>query len=132
MTAEQKSKAVAVIFYKGTECSSGDSAGKTRMLGVGLKNTNSTYSKLVQWVAGDSSNGNTPSVQGWNIEIPTVCTKTGGEGADTAVFSGVLDGSKNYELLKSAVNDAQTASRANMLQAGIFLPLRNLQCCAAL
>ena len=82
MSNEQKSKAVAVIFYVGTELNSGDDTTTSRTLGVGLAQN---QSRLV-WCthSANANNKNITSIQ---------CTPSGEEGAYT--FTGDKDGSDN-------------------------------------
>ena len=91
LTDEQKSKAVAVIFYAG---SASDTLG-AKTLGVGLKNTG------------------TDSTLAWAMNIDTnitaiQCTPVGNNAA-TATFSGDLDGSDNWQALCDAVSDEGTS-----------------------
>ena len=99
LTDEQKSKAVAVIFYVGTECSN-DSASRT--LGVGLKNTG-TDSTLAWAIS---------SAVGCGTKISAIqCTpsESGSGTAATATFTDDLDGSDNWEALCAAVSDEGTS-----------------------
>lgn len=94
-TDEVKADAVAMIFYKGTDCSNN---GSTRTLGVGLKRSAST----MKWCL-DSANG-------YATNITTIqCTPNGSAGAYT--FSDDKDGSDNLSQIASAltVNDTGTA-----------------------
>ena len=104
LTDEQKSKAVAVIFYAG---SASDILG-AKTLGVGLKNTNDETTKTLAF-ARDAS-GNT--AEGYNTNITAIqCTPSeSGDGkAATATFTGDLDGSDNWTALCAAVNDEGTS-----------------------
>lgn len=96
LTDAQKNAAVAVIFYKGTECSVD---GSTRTLGVGLKR--SPY--YMQWCL-DTANG-------YNTNITTIqCTPSGSAGAYT--FTGDKDGSDNLSQIAAFLvgnNDTGTA-----------------------
>ena len=95
LTDEQKSKAVAVIFYAG---SAGDTLG-AKTLGVGLKNTG-TDNRLA-W----AKNG----VNGYGTDITAIqCTPVGDEAA-TATFTDDTDGSDNWQALCNAVNDEDTS-----------------------
>ena len=93
LTDEQKSKAIAVIFYVGTECSN-DS--KSRTLGVGLYHGVS----LCRWCteSADASEKNITSIQ---------CEVSGNAGDLT--FTGDKDGSDNFEQIASfeGVNDTE-------------------------
>ncbi|WP_287281403.1 hypothetical protein [Treponema sp.] len=91
LTEEQKSKAVAVIFYAG---STSDTLG-AKTLGVGLKNTG-TDSTLA-WAMNPDT------------DITTIQCTPVGEYAATATFSGDTDGSNNWQVLCNAVNDEDTS-----------------------
>ena len=96
LTDEQKSKAVAVIFYAG---SAGDTLG-AKTLGVGLKNATGSGNTLA-WAK--------DGVNGYNTDITAIqCTPVGDEAA-TATFSGDTDGSDNWQTLCNAVNDEDTS-----------------------
>ena len=88
LTNEQKSKAVAVIFYAG---SAEDVLG-AKTLGVGLKNTDS-----LEWAM--NADTDITAIQ---------CTPNGDE-ASTATFTGDLDGSDNWQALCAAVDDEDTS-----------------------
>ena len=95
LTDEQKSKAVAVIFYVG---SASDTLG-AKTLGVGLENTGTDNTLL--WAKND--------VNGYSTNITAIqCTPVGDEAA-TATFSGDLDGSDNWQALCDAVSDEGTS-----------------------
>ncbi len=97
-TDEVKADAVAMIFYKGTDCSNN---GSTRTLGVGLKLSPS----FMNWCL-DTANG-------CATNITTIqCTPSGSAGAYT--FEGVKDGSDNFSQLAAflagtGINDTGTA-----------------------
>ena len=97
LTNEQKSKAVAVIFYAG---SASDTLG-AKTLGVGLKNTAGT--DTLAWAKA--------GVNGFSTDITAIqCTPADGEKeAATAKFTGDLDGSDNWQALCNAVNDGGTS-----------------------
>lgn len=101
LTAAQKNAAVAMIFYKGTECSND---GSTRTLGVGLKRSSSD----MQWCRYSSS---TDCANGYNTNITTIqCTPSGSAGAYT--FTGDKDGSDNLSQIAAFLagnNDTGTA-----------------------
>lgn len=95
LTAAQKNAAVAMIFYKGTECSNN---GSTRTLGVGLKRSASSM-----WCL-NTANGYT--------NITTIqCTPSGSPGAYT--FTGDKDGSDNLSQIASALTVNDTGIAAN-------------------
>nr|MBP3282021.1 Ig-like domain-containing protein [Treponema sp.] len=99
LTEEQKSKAVAVIFYAG---SASDTLG-AKTLGVGLKNATGGVNTLA-W----AENG----VNGCGTDITAIqCTPIESEsgGAATATFTGDLDGSNNWQALCDAVSDEETS-----------------------
>ncbi|MBR3813961.1 MAG: hypothetical protein IKK38_08815 [Spirochaetaceae bacterium] len=84
LTAAQKNAAVAMIFYKGTECSND---GSTRTLGVGLKRSATAMKWCRYSSASDYANG-------YSTNITTIqCTPSGSAGSYT--FSGDTDGSNN-------------------------------------
>ena len=101
LTAAQKNAAVAMIFYKGTECSNN---GSTRTLGVGLKRSTSGNS----WCLHTANGYNT------NI-IPIQCTPSGSPGAYTFTDdTDDKDGSDNFSQLAAflagtGINDTGTA-----------------------
>lgn len=100
-TDEVKADAVAMIFYKGTECSND---GSTRTLGVGLKRSPS----YMQWCRKSS---NTDCANGYNTNITTIQgTPSGSAGAYT--FTGDKDGSDNLSQIAAFLagnNDTGTA-----------------------
>ncbi len=103
LTDEQKSKAVAVIFYAG---SASDILG-AKTLGVGLKNTNDETTKYLAFARNASG-----TAEGYNTNITAIqCTPSeSGDGkAATATFTGDLDGSDNWTALCAAVNDEGTS-----------------------
>lgn len=97
-TDEVKADAVAMIFYKGTDCSND---GSTRTLGVGLK-SHLTYD--LQWCLN--------TAKGFNTNIVTIqCTPSGSPDAYT--FSGDKDGSDNLSQIAAFLagnNDTGTAA----------------------
>lgn len=98
LTNEQKSKAVAVIFYAG---SASDTLG-AKTLGVGLKNTGAD--NTLAWAKND--------VNGCSKNITAIqCTSSdmGGGKAATAGFPGDKDGSDNWQALCDAVSDEGTS-----------------------
>lgn len=101
LTDEQKSKAVAVIFYAG---SASDTLG-AKTLGVGLQNATGSGNTL-RWARFTSSDD---KAEGSSTDITAIqCTPVGDEAA-TATFSGDLDGSDNWQALCNAVNDEDTS-----------------------
>jgi hypothetical protein len=96
LTEEQKSKAVAVIFYAG---SASDTLG-AKTLGVGLKNATGGSNNLA-W----AKNG----VNGFSTNITAIQCKPSSEKAATAKFTGDLDGSNNWQALCDAVSDEETS-----------------------
>ncbi len=97
-----QTNAVAMIFYKGTECSND---GSTRTLGVGLKRSPSR----MQWCRWSS---NTDFANGYSPNITTIqCTPSGSPGAYT--FSVDKDGSDNLSQIAAFLagnNDTGTAA----------------------
>lgn len=95
-TDEVKADAVAMIFYKGTDCSND---GSTRTLGVGLKRSPS----CMQWCLSTAN--------GCNTNITTIqCTPSGSAGVYT--FTGDKDGSDNLSQIAAFLagnNDTGTA-----------------------
>lgn len=107
LTDEQKSKAVAVIFYAG---SASDTLG-AKTLGVGLKNATGDGNTLA-W-ARQTRTSEFPVVteqaEGWNTNIKAIqCTPSTNK-AGTATFTGDLDGSDNWKALCDAVSDEGTS-----------------------
>ena len=90
LTLEQKNAAIAVIFYKGTDCSNDSSE---RMLGVGIKKAkDSSYNTA--WASPESENLNITTIQ---------CTpsSTGSHSVNTVTFTGDKDGSDNWDSICS-------------------------------
>lgn len=90
LTLEQKNAAIAVIFYKGTDCSNDSSE---RMLGVGIKKAkDSSYNTT--WASPSSENLNITTIQ---------CTpsSTGSNSVNTVTFTGDKDGSDNWDSICS-------------------------------
>ena len=107
LTDEQKSKAVAVIFYAG---SASDTLG-AKTLGVGLKNTG--YDSTLAWCL--------DSAAAHDTDITAIqCTPSAeGEGAAaTAKFTGDLDGSDNWQALCDAVSDEDTSGNYPAWEGG--------------
>ena len=103
LTDEQKSKAVAVIFYVG---SASDTLG-AKTLGVGLKNTGT--GSTPQWARYTSD---TDKAEGFSTNITAIqCTPSeeGSGVAATATFTGDLDGSDNWQALCDTVSDEGTS-----------------------
>ena len=101
LTDEQKSKAVAVIFYAG---SASDTLGATT-LGVGLKNATGSGNTLA-WARLTNSDD---KAEGYSTDITAIqCTPVGEEAA-TATFTGDFDGSDNWKALCDAVSDEGTS-----------------------
>ena len=98
LTNEQKSKAVAVIFYAG---SASDTLG-AKTLGVGLKNTG-TDNEL-EWAKDDDVNGFSTNI----TAIQCTPSESGSGKAATATFTGDTDGSDNWKALCDAVSDEGT------------------------
>lgn len=95
---EIKTKAIALIFYKGTDCND-DGDTTVRTLGVGLKHNTSGLAWCTNGAAAYSNN------------ITTIqCTPSGSAGALT--FTGDKDGSNNLEQIEDfeGVNDTTTAA----------------------
>ncbi len=100
LTEEQKSKAVAVIFYAG---SASDTLG-AKTLGVGLKNATGNGNTLA-WARYTSPDD---KAEGYSTNITTIqCTPIVDEkgAVATATFTGDLDGSDNWKALCDVVND---------------------------
>ncbi|MGN0739755.1 MAG: hypothetical protein ACI4LX_06250 [Treponema sp.] len=91
LTTEQKSAAVAVIFYVGTDS---DSLGN-KMLGVGLKNSYEDGDTF-EWCLGGAD--------GYNELSGLICTASTDYFA-TAVFTGDVDGSDNWDVVQANCGD---------------------------
>ncbi len=97
LSDEQKAAAVAVIFYTGTECSN-DS--RQRILGLGLKNSNSDSTPTYAWAKNDSTGYSTKFT---NIAI----SKSTQKPTDGTVyyqyisnyFTGDFEGSDNWSYI---------------------------------
>ena len=112
LTDEQKNAVVAIIFYKGTECSN-DS--RTRMLGLGIKNSGETAYK---WALEDKA-GYTQKIT--DIQISKDETAPTNEtpycefisNGTTYYLSGDLDGSDNWQVISGIATTAgETSSLA--------------------
>ena len=104
LTDEQKSKAVAVIFYAG---SASDTLG-AKTHGVGLKNATGDGNTLA-WARHTSD---TDKAEGYSTDITAIqCTpsESGSGKAATATFTGDLNGSDNWQALCDAVSDEGTS-----------------------
>ncbi len=101
LTDEQKSKAVAVIFYAG---SASDTLG-AKTLGVGLKNATGDGNTFA-W-AKDGVNGDETNITA--IQCKPSPEYDGEAAAATATFTGDLDGSDNWQALCDAVSDEETS-----------------------
>ena len=139
LTDEQKSKAVAVIFYAG---SASDTLG-AKTLGVGLKNATGSGSTLAWAKSGSNGYNNDTDI----TAIKCTPSESGSGGAATATFTGDTDGSDNWQALCKAVSDEETsgnypawewvnayATTANLTgggtqTAGIFPRWQNFPCC---
>lgn len=110
LTDEQKSSAVAVIFYKGELCSSDGTT--TRILGVGLKNSSSESTDGLKWAAdGSYYSDNSASVSLYSTgcrftgDSASICTPTddinGFDRQTSGDKEGVVNGSENFALLKN-------------------------------
>jgi surface protein len=97
LTEEQKSKAVAVIYYVG---SSAEDVLGAKMLGVGLKNTGTD--NYLAWAKDDDVNG-------YSTNITAIQCEPRREEAATATFTGDTDGSDNWKALCDAVSDEDTS-----------------------
>lgn len=104
LTDAQKTAAVAVIFYKGT---SSDVLG-AKTLGVGLKNTQGETTKIYLWVPSGTT--------GYTTDFTDIqCTPSaGGTGAaETATFTGDIDGSDNWAKVCAADTTAAENAATN-------------------
>ena len=99
LTNEQKSAAIAVIYYAG---SSAEDVLGAKTLGVGLKNTGAD--NYLAWCL------NSAAAYGTNITaIQCTPSEYGSGKAATATFSGDTDGSDNWQALCDAVSDEGTS-----------------------
>ncbi len=97
LTDEQKSAAIALIFYKGTGLNSGNDTTTSRTLGVGLKHSND---KLI-WCK-DLSNA-------YKTDITTIqCPATSKAYSNdlTFPFTGDRNGSDNFEQIKAFLKES--------------------------
>ena len=103
LTNEQKSAAIAYIFYKGTECSNDSS---TRTMGVGLKCSATTMKWCRYNTASNCANG-------LATNITTIqCTPSGSAGSYTFTDTDDKDGSDNLSQIAAFLagsNDTGTA-----------------------
>lgn len=109
LTAAQKNAAVAMIFYKGTECSNN---GSTRTLGVGLKRSSSGM-QWCWWICDTNCASDADCANGYNNNIDTIqCNPSGGSGSYT--FTGVKDGSDNLSQIAAFLaGNNDTGTEAN-------------------
>lgn len=113
LTNDQKAAVVAIIFYKGTVCSN-DS--RTRMLGLGIKNSGTTK---YEWALQDKkcyTQKLTDIVISKDESAPTdetpYCEYTSTSGT-TSYLSGDMDGSDNWQIIKNiATDEGETSSLA--------------------
>ncbi|MBQ4013886.1 MAG: Ig-like domain-containing protein [Treponema sp.] len=103
LTDEQKSKAVAVIFYAG---SASDTLG-AKTLGVGLRNA--TGLAWARHTIIETFPLKTDSAEGWHTNITAIRCTPSTNLAGTATFTGDLDGSDNWKALCDAVSDEGTS-----------------------
>lgn len=114
-TDEQKSAAIALIFYKGTGLNSGDDTTTSRTLGVGLK-----HSDKIRWC--------------WNFEkalnknITTIqCPAS--ESAGGLTFTGDRNGSDNFEqigaFLKASEEGVDDTSEVGKYRYPVFYFTKN-------
>ena len=103
LTDEQKSKAVAVIFYAG---SASDTLG-AKTLGVGLKNA--TGLAWARYTIIETFPQKTDNAEGWQKNITAIRCTPSTNLAGTATFTGDLDGSDNWKALCDAVSDEGTS-----------------------
>ena len=103
LTDEQKSKAVAVIFYAG---SASDTLG-AKTLGVGLKNATGLAWARQEII--ETFPLKTDSAEGWSTNITAIRCTPSTNLAGTATFTGDLDGSDNWKALCDAVSDEGTS-----------------------
>lgn len=102
LTAEQKAAAIAVIYYKGTECSNVDENGNlaVRTLGIGLKNTNEEDPRQYNFAKYESSGFAMfdKNICSSNETPPTDGTPyhTYVNYSDTLYATGDFDGSDNW------------------------------------
>jgi len=98
LTQAEKDAAIAIIFYKGTECSDGENP-KERTLGIGL-----VVDLGKNWCDADAQTGEL-GIQGTSSYCTTDGTTWG------YIFSGKLNGSDNYETLLNNLSDKSTITK---------------------
>lgn len=103
LTDEQKSKAVAVIFYAG---SASDTLG-AKTLGVGLRNATGLAWARQEII--ETFPLKTDNAEGWQTNITAIRCTPSTNLAGTATFTGDLDGSDNWKALCDAVSDEGTS-----------------------
>lgn len=104
LTDDQKSAAIAVIFYAGANT---DVLG-AKTIGVGLKNTQGETTKTLVW-APSGTTGYTTKFD----EIICTPSDSGSGKAATATFTGDLDGSDNWAKVCAADTTAQANAATN-------------------
>ena len=115
LTSEQKSKAIAVIFYKGNES---DALG-AKTLGVGLKTLDETKEDglekyNVQFCREQAS--------AYNENIDTILSTAVSQYGSKYTFTGDIDGSDNFAAIKKWLIDNGKTDDTEETELGTFLP----------
>ncbi len=110
LTNEQKAAAIAVIVYKGTECSNN---GTSRMLGVGLVQERGA---TLTWCTSDANAADT--------EINSIECSASGDGPD-AVYSGDLNGSDNFTQIADILKNNNNNDTDNETKYPVFYWAKN-------
>lgn len=110
--AEKKTKAIALIFYKGTELNNNDDTTTSRTLGVGLIHDKTG----IDWSTDAAGEGSSKKIE------TIICTP---DENDSTVYTGVKNGSQNFELIGEYLNsqnytDTTTGSDAENCYPAFF------------
>ncbi len=109
-TDSKKTRAIALIFYKGTGLNNGNDTTTVRTLGVGLKLKNN-----LDWCRHNTNNYDSDAAKGAYTNITTIqCIPSGETGSYT--FTGDKYGKDNFEQIAaflSMTNNDDTATQGN-------------------
>ena len=101
LTDKQKSAAIAVIFYTGTELNNDSDTTTVRTLGLGLNNSTGTGNWFAWTIEGS---------EGYNNYLPNLqCDVDNKRSSTESTFGDVLDGSNLWSTLCGYVDDEETS-----------------------
>lgn len=130
LTPEQKAAAIAVIFYKGTDCSNDDGSGElaTRTLGVGLK---LSTEKSLNWSSSNAATSMTAiqcNNRGYDLDFVSAPDKNGSDNLDQiASYLGANDDTDNPDNYPAfwwakKYSDTETVLNETEYESGWYLP----------